>query len=324
MRRPVVPLVLFGLGFLLVGAGLLARYYVFPTMAVLPVDRYEQTESRAAGATYVDRTTGTQHTGRDLIAINTIRGDVNSNYDDTTVWESSTRTRDAESGAEVNVYETVVAMDRHTGEARSCCGQSIEGVGYLPRSGIAYQWPFFTEKTTYQYYDEALRKTYPIAYQGTEDLYGLSVYRFVQKIEPAKIGPQAVPASMVGRPGTGMVDAEQWYTVERTFWVEPRTGIVVKAANDRRETLRVDGTDALTLFEANMVLSEKDSRRIVDEAADARNQIGLLYYGAFWAGLLAGLLLIALAGLLLLLRRRRVQRKPAEVPESAQVPARVP
>jgi hypothetical protein len=323
MRRPVIPVVLFGLGFLLLGAGLLARYYVFPTMAVLPIDRYEQTESRATDATYVDQTTGAQHTDRDLIAINTIRGDVKSNYEDTTVWDSKTVTRDAESGAEVNVYETVVAMDRHTGEAQSCCGQSIEGVGYLPRSGIAYQWPFFTEKTSYPYYDEALRKTYPITYRGTEDLYGLSVYRFVQKIDPTRLGPQPIPASMVGKPGTGMMDAERWYAIERTFWVEPRTGIVVKAADNRRETLRVDGADALTLFEANMVLSEKDSRRIVDEAADARTKIGLLYYGAFWAGLLAGLLLIALAGLLLL-RRRRVQRKPAKTSEAAQVPAPVP
>jgi len=319
MRRPIVVLVLVGLGCFLIGLGVLARYYIFPHLAVLPLDRYEKTESRATDATYVDRTTGAQRTGRDLIAVNTMRGDVSGSNDDVAVWESLTWTRDAETGADVNFYETVVAMDRHTGEALACCGHHVEGVHYLPRSGLAYQWPFYSKKTSYPYYDEALRKTYPMSYQRTEELFGLTVYRFEQHIEPTLVGPQPVPASMVGKPGTGMVDAERWYAMDRTFWVEPRSGVIVKAGNHRRETLRVDGEDALTLFDANMVLTDKDSRRIVREAADARVQIGLLHTGAFWAGLLLGLLLIAFAGVLML---RRAVEEPVAEPE--RVPAAVP
>lgn len=307
MRRPVLALVLIGLGCFLISAGLLARYYVFPHVAVLPLDRFEKTESRAQNATYVDQSTGVQQTGRELIAINTLRGDVEASYPDTVVWESLTWTRDAESGADVNFYETVVAMDRHTGEALNCCGHSIEKVQYLPRSGLAYQWPFFSEKTTYQYYDEPLRKTYPMRYQATEKLFGLTVYRYEQRIEPTLLAPQSVPAFLVKKPGNGMVDAERWYAVDRTFWVEPRSGIVVRAGNHRVETLRVDGVDALTVFDADMLLSEKDSRRIIAEASDARTQIGLLYNGAFWAGLLLGVLFVLL-GLVVALRRPRPER----------------
>jgi len=320
MRRPrIVLALLLGAGLFLIGLGLLARYYVFPNVAVLPIDRYEKTESRAVGATYVDRSTGVQHTGRDLIAVNVMRGDVDASTPDIAVWDSLTWTRDAASGDDVNFYNTTVAMERHTARAVNCCGHHIEGVGYLPRSGLAYQWPFYTERTSYPFYDEVLRRTYPMRFERTDELFGLDVYRFTQRIEPTKLEDVEVPASIVGRPGTGTVDAERWYGVERTYWVEPRSGVVVKAGNHRRETLRVDGVDALTVFDANVVLGDRDVRRIVAEARDARVKIGLLHDTAYWGALGLGALLIVFAGLVALAREPEPAAAPAPL-ELAPVP----
>lgn len=322
MGRRGFALIMVGLGAFCAVAGMSARYYAFPTLAVLPIDRFEETESRAQHATYVDRGTGTQYTDRELIAINRIRGDVVSSTDDVAVWESFTWTRDGASDLDVNYYHTVVAMDRHTARAMNCCAHHIEGVHDLPRSGLVYQWPFFTEKTSYPFYDEVLRKTFPIKYERTEELHGLTVYRFTQSIPPTMLGALDLPGHLVGRPGEPTVSAERWYGIERTYWIEPRSGVVVKAGNHRRETLRVDGADALVVFDANMLLSDRDSKRIVREAADARVKIGLLYHGAFWGGLLLGLVLIAFGSLMLLARKEEaVVEEPAAEEE---VPAPVP
>jgi hypothetical protein len=316
MGRRGFALMMVGLGAFCAVAGMSARYYAFPTLAVLPIDRFEETESRAQHATYVDRGTGKQYTDRELISINRIRGDVKSSTDDVAVWESFTWTRDGASGADVNFYHTVVAMDRHTAEARNCCGHHIESVYDLPRTGLVYQWPFFTEKTSYPFYDEVLRKTFPMTYQRTEELHGLRVYRFSQTISPTMLSAVEVPGDLVGRPGVPTVEAERWYGIERTYWIEPRSGVVVKAGNHRRETLRVDGADALVVFDADVVLGDRDSKRIVREAADARVKIGLLYNVAFWGGLLLGLVLIALAGLLLV---RREAEEPAAQPVAGEL-----
>lgn len=320
LRRPTIGLALLGLGFFLIAAGLLARFYLFPHLAVLPLDRFERTESRAEGATYVDRTTGREARDRTLIAVQTMRGDVDASTPAIAVWESLTWTRDAETGKAVNYYHTKVALERHTGTAVDCCGHHIEGERYIPRSGLAYQWPFYTEKTSYPYFDEVLRKAFPMSYQRTDTLFGVKVYRFVQRIEPTRLGPQEVPGFMVGEPGTKTVAAERWYSVERTFWVEPRSGVVVKAGNHRTETLRVDGEDKLTLFDANVVLGDRDVRRFVAEAADASDKIALLHTGAFSTGLLAGALLVSLGAVLMAARRPA----PAFVPAPEQQPVAEP
>lgn len=318
VRRPVLGIALVGLGCFLVGLGLLARFYVFPHLAVLPLDRFEKTESRAQDAIYVDRSTGTQHTGRELIAINTLRGDVRASTDTIAVWESLTWTRDGATGGDVNFYETEVAMDRHTGRAVTCCGQHVERDSDFVRSGIAYQWPFYSEKTSYPFFDEVLKKTYPIKYEATEELFGLTVYRYEQHIAPTKLESLQVPGFLVGM-APAMVPVERWYGIDRTYWVEPRAGIVVKASNHRKETLRTaPGVDALTLFDANMVLTDKDVRRIVAEAEDASTQIALLHTGAFWTGIGLGAVLILAGAALIAARRPRpaVATQPARIAEA--------
>jgi hypothetical protein len=303
MRRPI-GFVLVGMGVFVIAAGMLARFYVFPRLAVLPYDNYAVTESRAENATYFDATTLKERRGRTMIAIHTIRGDLSAASDVAVVWDSFDFTKDAD-GTPISYNQSTVALDRRKAEAVNCCGQSLEGDYTIQRSGLLYQWPFYTQKKSYPYFDETLRKTLPINYDRTDRLYGVEVYRFVQRIEPVQIGALDVPGIMMGEPTTPMVKATRWYQIERTFWIEPRTGVIVKAQDQRKQTLRnPDGQDVVTLVDATMVLSDRDVRRFTKRAGDGSVKIFWLHDVAPWAGLGLGLVLIV-AGLPLAVSRRR-------------------
>ena len=322
MRRPIVSLVLVGAGIFCIVLGLVVRFYAYPRVAAMPLDYYLVTESRAEDATYFDPATMTERRGRTLVATHTIRGDVTSGTRDIAVWESFDFMRDAADGSTVGYGISVVAMDRHTGEAQACCGQRVNDDRSVRRSGLAFKWPFYTERRTYPYFDETLGRALPIRYQGTERLFGLTVYRFSQRIEPTRIAELAVPGSMVGAPASPTVQVSRWYQNERTFWVEPRTGAIVKAVEQRKQTLRdASGDEVVTLFDGNVVLSDDDVRNAVRDARDGRLPVGLLHGGALWAGGLLGLLLILLGALVALYRPE--EEEPAEAPIAAGIPATV-
>ena len=52
----------------------------------------------------------------------------------------------------------------------------------LPHEGLAYRFPFDTEKKTYPYFDPIAQKAYDANYEGEEDVNGLSVYKFTQNV----------------------------------------------------------------------------------------------------------------------------------------------
>ena len=50
----------------------------------------------------------------------------------------------------------------------------------LPHEGLAYRFPFDTEKKTYPYFDPIAQKPFDANYDGEEDVNGLTTYRFTQ------------------------------------------------------------------------------------------------------------------------------------------------
>jgi hypothetical protein len=58
------------------------------------------------------------------------------------------------------------------------------------------------------------------------------VFRFVQSIEPVAHATVEVPGSIVGS-GQVTVEADRVYANVRTHWVEPETGVIIKARNGR-------------------------------------------------------------------------------------------
>lgn len=295
MRR-AVGLVLVGLGiFLLVMAPVL-KWYVYPSLAKLPLDQNSGSVAVGVG-TYYDPAAGPVKDAN-LVATRAVRGDVPASVkagDDTVVWNTFTRIERLEDSHLVNARPDRVAMDRRTAMAKNCCNS-------LPnRKGVTYTFPIGTEKKTYPYYDISLQKDFPAKYVGTETLKGLSVYHFKVTIEPQQLGePRTVPGALVGDPSQPSVSATVFYASTRDIWVEPTSGVIVKGSDQILQTLRTDGAaDKATLLAATLVFNDKTQTQQADTAGESRTQLNMLsLYGPLLCLLLGVLLLIG--GLLML------------------------
>jgi hypothetical protein len=119
----------------------------------------------------------------------------------------------------------------------------------LPHEGLSYRFPFNTEKQSYAYFDPIAQKAFDANYDGEDDVNGLTTYRFKQNVGYDADGKLVAPikyASLYDKNEDGEVTAraELWglegdpyepitmtrfYAAQRTFWVDPVTGTIVKA-----------------------------------------------------------------------------------------------
>ena len=204
-----------------------------------------------------------------------------------------------------------IALDRVTGQSLQCCGEN-------PRhQGLTLKFPFDTAKTTYQFWDGPAQRALPAAFTRTEQLNGVTVYRFEQRIDQLDVGDQEIPGTLAGEPGTPSVQTDIIYSNVKTLWVEPATGIIVKAQQDVTQVLRTPGgEEVLTLIDAVLTYDEATVSANADDAASGARQLRLLGTILPIAALVLGL--IALAAGLVLLRSpegRRVARgegRPAD------------
>jgi hypothetical protein len=145
----------------------------------------------------------------------------------------------------------------------------------------------------------------PIQYVGTEDLEGLSVYRFEQTIEARQIGTLEVPGDLVGFPLPSFV-APRYYANERTLWVEPTTGAIVKGEERQVQTLRgPDGTDKVTVIDAVVGTSASEVSEGVSTASSLASQIRLFNDTLPLIGGIVGIVLLVVGIILVAIRPRR-------------------
>lgn len=292
MRR-VTSLVLSGLGVFLVAGALLLRFYVMPSLLVTPIDQFAESFAPGTGTAFNPKTL-TEEKDVDLVAHRTLRGDVAASSKKVGVWDESLILEKAD-GTLVNAALDRVAWDRKTGEAVNCCGENVEGDTSVKHKGLSYKFPFHTKKQTYQFFDVTARKAYPITYKGSENILGLTVYRFSQGIAPVQTGTADVPGDLIGEQGV-TVQATQWYANVRTVWVEPLTGVIVKGQEKLHQTFRNSaGEDKVTLADVTLTFDARTQKQQADLAKDGRKK-------AFLVGVLAplglgvvGLILIGLA-----------------------------
>ncbi|WP_343602238.1 DUF3068 domain-containing protein [Mycobacterium sp.] len=118
----------------------------------------------------------------------------------------------------------------------------------VPHDGLAYRFPFHTEKRTYPYFDPIAQKAFDANYTGEEDVNGLTTYRFAQNVGYSDDGKLADPVkypSLYANDEDGKVTATaagwgvegepdekitmtRYYAAQRTFWVDPVSGTIVK------------------------------------------------------------------------------------------------
>jgi hypothetical protein len=166
----------------------------------------------------------------------------------------------------------------------------------LPHDGLAYRFPFDTEKRTYPVFDAIAQKAFDANYDGEEDVNGLTTYRFSQNVgydadgklvEPVKYASLydddadsqvTAPAAMWGVPGNPdeSITMTRYYAAQRTFWVDPVSGTIVKKEEHgyhyyAREALKPE----VTFVDYKVTFNEETIESQVASARDERDRVGL-------------------------------------------------
>lgn len=166
----------------------------------------------------------------------------------------------------------------------------------LPHEGLSYRFPFDTEKKTYPYFDPIAQKAFDANYDGEEDVNGLTTYRFVQKVGYDADGKLVKPiryASLYDNAEDGEVEAraELWglegdpeelirmtryYAAQRTFWVDPVTGTIVKSEDSQNHYYARDPLQPeRALADFTVTSTENTVEEQVEAARAERDRIGL-------------------------------------------------
>jgi Porin PorA len=307
-----VGFVLVFLGLFLLFFGLVERVYAYPRLKKAPLNQYSKPVATGTGS-YFNRSPDKlrEITGAQLKNVRTVRGDREAGSDEVAVWDSFNSTIDTADQGVITATQERIALDRVTGQSVQCCGEN-------PRhQGLTLKFPFDTRKTTYQFWDGPAQRALPAAFTREERVNGVTVYRFEQRIDQLDIGDQDIPGTLAGDPATPSVQTDVVYSNVKTLWVEPSTGIIVKAQQDVTQVLRTPGGEqVLTLIDAVLTYDQATVDTNARDAASGANKLRILGTILPVAALALGL--IALAAGLVLLRSpegRRVardERRPAD------------
>lgn len=166
----------------------------------------------------------------------------------------------------------------------------------LTHDGLSYRFPFSTEKKTYPYFDPIAQKAFDANYEGEEDVNGLTTYRFKQNVgydadgklvEPLKYaslyddaedGVVTARASLWGLPGDPdePITMTRFYAAQRTFWVDPVSGTIVKAEERANHYYARDGLKPeFALVDYTVTSTEQTVENQVAAARDERDRVAL-------------------------------------------------
>lgn len=166
----------------------------------------------------------------------------------------------------------------------------------LPHDGLSYRFPFNTEKKTYPYFDPIAQKAFDANYDGEDDVNGLTTYRFTQNVgydadgklvEPIKYaslydndeeGQVTARASLWGLPGPpdDPITMTRYYAAQRTFWVDPVTGTIVKSSEHANHYYARDPLKPeMALADYKVTSTEQTIEAQVAAARDERDRVGL-------------------------------------------------
>lgn len=315
--------ILTGLGVFVLGVALLARFYAYDRLAVVPLDQDTVSVSEGSDATIFDIATQQEITV-DLVSTRNVVGDVEASEEasdelgrDIAVWETLVYTD--EPGAVVDADNPPrsstndrVAFDRHTGVAVQCCGTytstSVDDRGEpiqdtMSFEGQYFKFPFQTEQKTYQFWDGSIGDAPDIEFQEVESIEGLEVYRFEQIITPTVVGQIAAPASLFGIDAEGDVTLDRIYSNTRTLWIEPETGVIIRGQEDQLAVAEYEGEQVATLTEVVIGYNPDTISENVETYSALATQLKAI---RIWVPIVGGVLglLLLVAGLVLMSRQR--------------------
>jgi hypothetical protein len=222
-------LVLAGVGAFLLVTGALLRFYAAPRLIVAPDDTYEQLVLVSPHASYFDEGALVSWHDVRLTYTLTVRGDQQSSTSTTAVWDTFASLADPKLHNVINTVYQRYAFNRRTGQLSNCCGASVNDSTTIKQSGVGLFWPIGTKRQTYQVFDNNSMKSWPASYVGEVKDTGVLTYEFTQQVPATLVDRMTgVPTSLLGISGPSRnVVANRYWTATNTFWVDPRTGVVV-------------------------------------------------------------------------------------------------
>jgi hypothetical protein len=193
-----------------------------------------------------------------------------------------------------------VSDDTHTGgsvqKPRSFGDENPPTAISLRHEGLAYRFPFHTEKKTYRYFDPIAQKPFDANYAGQEDVNGLTTYRFTQNVgyngdgklvapvvyaslypgnEDGKVTASAAMWGVQGDPGD-QITMTRYYAAQRTFWVDPVSGTIVKETEHANHYFARDPLKPeLTMADYRVTSNQDTVESQVNAARDERDRLAL-------------------------------------------------
>jgi hypothetical protein len=314
-----------GIGFALICLGLFLavlggaiRYWAYDRLVVLPIDLYNTVDLTGRG-TYLDLGTSTEKAAN-VITKQTIRADVGASSDGVLVVDIS-QVISTSDGKLIRANVERAALDRRTGAAVNCCGESVDGKP-VKHHGYLFKLPFNTPRHDVLMWDSTAADVYPAVYQGVDTIAGHRVYKFVTTTPAHQIRTQADSGRLVGEARTR--DVPVWNQSTKTVWIEPVTGTPLAIKLDTKTTLRNSrNQDKATVFAASMQTDKAnpnpDTLALVDKSMrkiQLVEKVPPLQVGV--GGLLASI------GVGLLLLWRRPSGSARHAPISPAIPTSAP
>lgn len=202
-----------------------------------------------------------------------------------------------------------LAAQRDTQVLVDCCAVEVSGVR-TPMAGFGspLRFSWFTPLDARETFDPTLLSSVQLAYVGGERVGSFEALKFQQTTPATALGGVLVPGALVGS-DLESVRLTRMRAVNRSLWVDPITGIILRASERVRETLRDNkGKDVLTLLAMNLASTpEQDSAQVALARAQGRPVRWSHTFGPI-VGLFVGLGFFGCGGLGMLsaFRRSRV------------------
>ncbi|MEC3980077.1 DUF3068 domain-containing protein [Amycolatopsis sp. H20-H5] len=285
MRRllghPRTGFVVLGLGVLWLAFVPLLRWYVVPRVELTPIAVNTTTVSSGPG-TYFDSTTLTTKGPVTMTATSHVISD-SAEGEETgyAVWNISTTVDTPETLRRHDPRASLGwTLQRWVGDRRTdlpvhCCGESPVFTG-----NVYLKFPFGVTKGSYDYWNSAAGKAFPIHFTGIETIEGHQFYRFDGTVPPTRIGTRQIPGRLLGEPNVpGLVTAQQYYSdADTEILVDPMSGIPVGGTQHPLTTFRLPGstTDRLTVLSATFTTQPASERALLAQIDSTDRQLRLI------------------------------------------------
>jgi hypothetical protein len=284
MRR-VVGFVLVALGICGIVLAPLLHFVAYPKVQLFPLDQ-NFTDYASGPGTYLDFTDLKIKGPATLTVCRTATGDVKEGLNKTdnptgaAVWDVVTYIQLPGTklcGGPDQAYS--VTTERWAFDRTTVQGQQFAGVHpNFTKSNAYLVFPFNVDTSkTYSYWDSTAEAAYPAKYEGTEQLLGRTVDKFVSVVPPTPIQLAQPLGSVVGGDPAGKYDV-YYANPESVALVDPLTGVVVGGSSHLVLTARLEGqtTDAGTILDVQLKERSDSVQKLTQLAIDNGNKLKLI------------------------------------------------